>query len=86
MNPAEQIARDFVNNMLDPDLKSVPSMGHAIEKLHAVNINTTDELVGQFFWLNRNEVNFVTFLEECGIDNKSARDCASKMYDKFGRL
>ena len=82
-----QVARDFVNNAIDPDLLSVPGIGKkSVDLLNEQGIETTDELIGQFFMVNRNEVKFVDFLEQVGIPNKQARECAEKFFVKFGRI
>mmetsp|Transcript_32420 Transcript_32420/g.69613 ORF Transcript_32420/g.69613 Transcript_32420/m.69613 type:complete len:91 (-) Transcript_32420:51-323(-) len=79
-----QVAKDFLKNALDKDLNSCPGIGKAsIEKLKKVGVTTTDQLVGQFFLCNRDEVKFIEFLEDVGIQNKYARECAEKFNAKF---
>jgi predicted flap endonuclease-1-like 5' DNA nuclease len=81
------IARDFINNAIDPDLSTVPGLGEkAIKLLNDQGIYTTDQLVGQFFMVNRDEVEFIKFLEECGIKNQFAREVSSKMYSKLANI
>ncbi len=79
-----QVARDFLNCALDRNLESVPGIGKkSVDLLREQGIETTDQLVGQFFMTDRNEVAFIEFLESIGIANAQARECAGKFYAKF---
>ena len=82
-----QVARDFQKNALCSDLETVPGVGRVvIAKLKENNINTTEQLVGQFFLHNRDEIYFIEYLEDLGILNRWARECAENFTKKFHAL
>lgn len=79
--------RRFREQHIDQDLNSVPGLGlAAIVKLNANNLTKTDHLIGNFFLVERDEVKFIEFLEEIGINPQFARICAKAFAQKFGSL
>lgn len=79
--------RDFIQNALDSKLYSIPGVGlREIEVLERSNITHTDELVAQFFFLRRDEDQFVQYLQDLGIDRSPANDIAREIGKKFRGL
>jgi hypothetical protein len=59
-NTLNAFAREFQKNAIDNHLRSVPGLGPGgIRRVNDHNINTTEELVGKFFMLGRDEVKFI---------------------------
>jgi len=82
-----QVARNFQKNAIVPSLQTVPGVGPAMEKKFRVNnINTTSQLVGQFFLMERDEVRFIEWLEDLGMMSVYAAVCAEAMTRKFATL
>lgn len=82
-----QVARNFINNAINPELKTCPGVGlKTIELLTKHKITTTDHLIGQFFLVDRDEVKFIEFLEEVGMKNQFAQETARQFVTKFGSL
>jgi predicted flap endonuclease-1-like 5' DNA nuclease len=81
------VAREFQNNALSPDLRTVPGVGAVTEKLlNRGGITHTDELIAHFFMQRRDEANFVQFLEDLGIKNQHARETARQLVRKVGYM
>jgi hypothetical protein len=49
-------------------------------------VDTVDKLVALFFSNDRDEGRFIEALEEMGIQNQFARECAANMVKKLGAL
>jgi predicted flap endonuclease-1-like 5' DNA nuclease len=85
--PISQVARNFQTNAIDNDLKSCPGIGPAgVRHLNEQNVNTTEHLVGRFFMCDRDEVKFIEWLEDAGVKNQFARECAENFKRKFGSI
>lgn len=84
------ISRIWHNNPLprgDLEPGIVPGIGISqTQKLKANGVETVDQLVGQFFLVGRDEARFIEYLEDVGIWNQCARECARNMSKKLGGL
>ena len=76
----------FHNYPIKDDLLSVPGINQSgINKLRRrCDIYTTNQLVGKFWMLDRNQIRFIEFLtENVGIKYKFAKECTENMTKKF---
>lgn len=87
-----QIARDFQTNAL-PRGKLKPGQVPGIDRdsirllyCHDHEIETVDELVGEFFRHQRDEAAFKRFLTQARVNDQSARVCAASLARKLGSL
>lgn len=82
-----QVERDFQKNALCSDLETVPGVSRtARDKLRENHINTTEQLVGQFFLHDRDVDYFTEFLEDLGLPNRWASLIAENLKKKLGVL
>lgn len=83
-----KIAENFLANNIDQDLLTVPGISNANkERLNdKCGIECTDQLIGQFFWLKRDQGEFKKYLEDVGFQSHYAHECSEKMKMKFGGL
>jgi len=78
------IARDFQKYPINSELLTVPGISESsAQKLMTNLVNTTEQLIGQFFLRNRDEVAFIEYLEDVGVPNRWACECAENMVHKF---
>jgi hypothetical protein len=84
---ANKISQNFQQYNLPKGILTsdqIPGVGNtAVNKLINVGISTFDQLYGQFFLCDRDEVDFIMFLEDLGIDNRWAREITKNMLYKF---
>jgi hypothetical protein len=82
-----QVERDFYNNAIPGYLEWVPGISLENKFLLEQNgISKTDHLVGNFFFLERDEQAFIDFLIELKIEKSDAVMCARSFARKFGSL
>lgn len=84
------VSRNFANNPLPKgrlEPGRVPGIGNVqILKLNQNNIETLDQLFGKFFDVDRDEARFIEYLEDVGIHNHFARECARNLMRKLGEI
>jgi hypothetical protein len=80
------VRKDFVLNAVDPDLQSVPGITatHFFTIFKPNGIETTEQLVGNFFLCNRDPVAFREFLVDIGLEADVAKLVSEKFEKKFG--
>lgn len=82
-----QVARKFHTNSIQRELKTCPGVNSQNIRLFTRNgITTADHLIGRFFLVNRDEVEFIVFLQSLGVKEKDAVEISCNLFIKFGNL
>lgn len=84
----KNLIQNFLSQPVNSRLRTVPGIGLSVlGKLAFANINTTDQLVGHFWLLERDEIKFIDFLEDIvGIQKRFAIVITENLKKKFGSL
>lgn len=84
------VSRNFANNPLPRgtlEAGCVPGIGNAqVLKLKQNGVETFDQLFGRFFNSDRDGAKFAVYLEDIGIHDFFARECARNLAMKLGDL
>jgi hypothetical protein len=81
------VPKNFLLNAISSELTDVPGVTKEIKDVMIYNgISTTDHLVGQFFILNRSEVEFTEFLEDLGIHVGAVKEISENISKKFSNM
>lgn len=77
----------FLRETLSIDILDVPGINKNEQVILAqYGITLPTHLVGHFFLCERDELKFIQFLRDLGLNEQVSRECAEKFNRKYGAL